>query len=140
MARPHGQCAAARKPVIDVYCGVIPADVWPFGEPLVVELEIVRGSFFVLDVHVSAGLPGLRRFVRSLVKGLPISQVAFISCDEDQAVYCAPYWKWVHAALAFAVRPFKEERPSDYWASVYHVRQLRAGLITVCQEAGILVG
>jgi hypothetical protein len=128
------QRGAARKPAIDVYCGVIPADVWPFGEPLVVELETVRGSFFVLDVHVSADLPGLRRFVRSLVKGLPISQVAFISYDADQAVYCAPYWKWVHAALAFAVSLFKEERPSEYWASVYHVRELRAGLFALCQR------
>jgi hypothetical protein len=129
--RVQRAAAGSQRRIVDVYCGVIAADVWPFGEPLVVELEIERGSFVVLDVHVSANLPGLRRHLRRLVRGIPVSEIGFVGENKGDATYYAPYWKWIRYALVFAIRTFKEERREEYWTSLYHVRRLRDGVRSV---------
>lgn len=121
----------------DVYCGVVPADPWPFSDPLVVELEVERGSYVVADVHISATLPGLRRYLRRRVRGLPITEVAWLEFDKTQGTYHAAYWHWVQAALVFALKSFKEDehRLSDYFASIRHVWLQRHGIVPLQGES-----
>ena len=110
----------------DFYCGTVPAGVWPFAEPLVIELEVGRDSYLVAGVYTNANLPGLKRFLRQRIRGLPISEVGWLSADKGNDVYHADYWKWIQAALIFAVKAFKEDegRQEDYFASLRHTRIL----------------
>ena len=114
----------------DFYCGVVPADVWPFGEPLVVEVEVERSAYLIADVHISATLPGLARYLRRRLRGLPITELRSLTCSSPQGTYHADYWKWITAALTFALKAFEEDenRVSDYFASLLHTRHARHGI------------
>ena len=61
----------------EIYCGFVPADVWPFRKPLVIELEVEVDSWRVLKVDTNAGLPGLQRVLRRVFCGM---QVAHVGC------------------------------------------------------------
>ena len=64
---PTDQRQSVPEPTDDVYCGVVSAPPWPFGDPLIIELVVARGSVFVKDVHISAPLAGLKRYLRHRV-------------------------------------------------------------------------
>lgn len=105
-------------PIVDVYCGFIPADVWPFGRPFVLELEIERGSYIVSRVDISEDLPGLGRHLRDNLTGLAVSRLVAVWSSEQTGRYDAPFWRWVEAAVVFAVKAFKERHPDSYVASL----------------------
>ena len=79
--------------VTDVYCGVAKLSGWPFRDPLVVELEIVRGSFLVAGVHLSANLPGLQRLLQRRLCGLPICELDWLRNPYPEGTYYAEYWR-----------------------------------------------
>ena len=118
---------------IDVYCGVVSVPPWPLSEPLVVELAVERGSFLIADVYTNAGLPGLRRFLRSRLRGVPVCDVAWISSDGKQDAYRADYWHWVEVALVFALKSFKEDsgRLLDWLDSLAHSERRREGIMSL---------
>ena len=103
---------------VDVFCGVIQPGAWPFAEPLVVEVEVERGSYTVKDIHTNAPLPGLRSYLRRSTRGLPVGRLLFLDNEGTLGVYRARYWRWVRAALIFAAAEFREARFSDYMASL----------------------
>ncbi len=109
-----------RTSIVDVFCGVVAVPAWPFGEPLVVELDIERGSYLIQDAHTNAPLPGLRRYLRRVLRGLPIGSAAFLTFDKTQGRYCARYWKWVQGALILAIKEFKEEHFVEWLDSLQH--------------------
>ena len=112
----------------DVYCGVAKLSDWPFSDPLVVELEVDRGSFFITDVHIGANLPGLQRFLRKRLCGLPISEIQWLTNRSPRGTYHSDYWRPVQASLVFALKLFKEEHMSEFFASMTYVAHTRDGI------------
>ncbi|MEX0785836.1 MAG: hypothetical protein WD939_04295 [Dehalococcoidia bacterium] len=117
--------------VDDVYCGVYSSDLWPLREPLVVEVEVPRGSFLVASVEVNATLPALRRFLRRRLQGVPVCDLAWPLSYESWGVYRADYWHCVEGALVLALEAFKEDgdRLFDWLASLHYTAQLREGIV-----------
>ena len=97
------------KPTDDVFCGVVNPPAWPFSDPLIIELVIAPGSFFVKDVRINTPLAGLQRYLRQRVRGLPICEVMYFPPDEDAGVYRADFFYWVKVALGKAVIEFKND-------------------------------
>jgi hypothetical protein len=100
----------------DIYCGVIPAEVWKLGGALVIELEVDRGTCNVVDVFTNAPLPALRRHLRRHLRRRAIGHVVCCVLAEAAGAYHAEYWRWVERAIIFAVREFKEDRYVDWLA------------------------
>jgi hypothetical protein len=139
----HRAGTRASVPVTDFYCGVVPANVWPLGGALVVELEVPRGSYLIASVHTNAGLPGLERLLSRNLVGKPIS-VATRHELAGRGSYRAEFWHWVHAALVFAVMAFKEHGDGllDYLRGLRnetHVAAPRAPQPTLADE-GLAIG
>ena len=125
---------------IDVYCGVYKLSSWPFSDPLVVELEVERGSFFIADVHISANLPGLQRLLRRRLCGLPISEFWFLKSPSPQGTYHAEYWEAVYAGLFFAMRTFEKEQTEEYLRSFSYARHIRDGITPLMDSKRARVG
>ena len=112
---------------IDFYSSVVPFDVddmahWEFDVPLIVELEVERGSGRVADIHVNLDLPGLRKFLRSQLRGLPVAKVGWLDFDKSLGTYNAAYWRNLEAGLVLVVRTLKECRYEEYLNSLDLIR------------------
>ena len=97
------------EPADDVYCGIVNPPAWPFSDPLVIEVVVARGSFFVKDVHINAPLVGLQRYLRQRLRSLPIWEVMYFPPDEEAGVYRADFLYWARVALGKAVIEFKND-------------------------------
>lgn len=116
---------SSTKPT-DIFVGLVPPvdENWPFGAALIVEIEIERGSFIVSDVHINVDLPGLRSYLRRTMRGRQIHELMWCDFEQATATYNADYWKWVKAALIFAVAKFKEERFGNYLDSLFSDKEV----------------
>ena len=124
----------------DIYCGVVSADSWPFREPLVVELEVERGSYLIADIHISANLQGLLRHLRRRFCGVPITRLETVTQEDPEGIYHADYWKWVIQALFWALKAFEEDRISEYRASSRRVYWDDQGIVLLQDKRGGLGG
>lgn len=105
---------------VDVYCGVVPAGGinWPFDYSLVVELEVERATWIVVEVDVNVTLPGLRRNLLQHLLRMEIAHVTCCGVGLVRATYHASYVRTVEVALVLAVMEFKEHRPGEHLASL----------------------
>lgn len=89
------------------HCGVArfvedssPSYDGPFDRPLAVEIEVERGSLRVASVHVNVALPGLRKYLRGNLCGLPISHALCCGLAPARGLHRAEFSRQIRRAGA----------------------------------------